>query len=291
MARPRTPRRVELGEFLVLRRRSIDRGAVGLPPAPRRGRSGLSREEVAILSGISVSWYTWLEQGREINASRQVLDAVSRVLRLSDAERDYVRALADPDGRSTAGAVDPAIRSHLQRLVDALDFPAFIVGTDWAIIGWNARYEWLYGPIATLPETERNLLWLVYTDPRLREILPDWERDSRRFLAEYRAESGAHRGTGATHPSIPGSADRRSVVERLQEASPDFRAQWAEHSIERFASRLRTFLHPDEGRLVFEHHRLAPAESPGAHVVMYVPVAESCSGSGDLGADDVGGVE
>lgn len=235
---------------------------MGLPQAKRRGDTGLSREEVATLSGISVSWYTWLEQGRDINPSRQVLSAVARVLQLSEAEAEYVYALAAP---AEAGGSAPPEKApeHLLRLLHSLSFPAFIVASDWTIVGWNEGYEWLYGPIATLPSEERNLLRLVYTDPRLREMLPDWERDSRNFLAEFRAEAGVRL-----------NSDRhRALVETLIAESDDFRAQWAEHAVESFKSRLRTFHHPSAGESVFEHHRLVPSDALDLHVVMYVPVA------------------
>ncbi|GAB2553187.1 helix-turn-helix transcriptional regulator [Leucobacter ruminantium] len=264
MIRPRTPRRVQLGEFLAARRRAQPRAALGLPPGKRRSEAGLSREEVATLAGISVSWYTWLEQGREINASQQVLTAVARVLQLTDAETEYVFALTQP-GRETVSPGPERAPEHLLRLVEALPFPAFIVATDWAIVGWNRGYEWLYGPIATIPQEERNLLRLVYTDPRLREMLPDWERDSRSFLAEFRAESGVRLS----------SERHRAVIGDLLERSPEFRAQWAEHAVGRFASRRRVFVHPEAGRRVYEHHRLVPSDASDLHVVMYVPVSEA----------------
>ncbi|HLT68050.1 MAG TPA: helix-turn-helix transcriptional regulator [Microbacterium sp.] len=258
MIQPRTPRRQELGEFLAARRRSASRSELGLPPHARRGDAGLSREDVATLSGVSASWYTWLEQGRDINVSHQVLNAVSRVLRLSDDEAAYVAGLAEPG----AGPVTPRedAPGHLQRLVDALDFPAFIVTTDWAIVGWNSAYEWLYPRIASLDPRDRNLLWLVYTDPQLREMLPDWEQDSRRFLAEFRAEAGV-RLAGPRHSA---------VVERLRASNADFERHWSELGVSRFSSRRRTFRHRDEGLIEFEHHRLVPSDATDLHVVMYV---------------------
>lgn len=262
MIRPRTPRREQLGEFLLARRRTTSRSALGLPLTSRRGDAGLTREEVATLAGVSGSWYTWLEQGRDINVSRQVLAAVARVLGLTSAETEYVFALAEQESTEPVPERD-AVPDHLQRLVDALDFPAFIVATDWAIAGWNARYAWLYPRIATLDEADRNLLWLVYTDPDLREMLPDWERDSRRFLAEFRAEAGVRLATPR----------HRAIVWRLREASDDFRAQWAELEILRFASRRRMFRHREAGLLAFEHHRLVPSDAADLHVVMYVPVS------------------
>lgn len=259
--RPRTPQREQLGELLTSRRRAATRSTLGLPPTSRRSDVGLAREEVATLAGVSGTWYTWLEQGRDINVSRQVLTAVARVLDLTAAETDYVIALAERVPPPPEPVRD-RLPEHLQHLIDALDFPAFVVATDWSIAGWNARYAWLYPPIATLEADDRNLLWLVYTDHRLRELLPDWERDSRAFLAEFRTESGV-RLAGPRH---------QALVARLSTASPDFRVQWGELAVERFASRRRSFRHPDAGMLTFEHHRLVPSEAADLHVVLYVPV-------------------
>lgn len=260
MIQPRTPRRQELGDFLAARRRSASRAELGLPRHARRGDAGLSREDVATLAGVSASWYTWLEQGRDINVSRQVLNAVTRVLRLSDDEAAYVAGLAE------RGADPVELResapAHLQRLVDALEFPSFVVTTDWAIVGWNAAYEWLYPRISSLDPADRNLLYLVYTDPQLREMLPDWEQDSRRFLAEFRAEAGV-RLAGPRHSA---------VVERLRASNPDFDTHWSELGVSRFSSRRRVFRHRDEGLIEFEHHRLVPSDATDLHVVMYVPM-------------------
>ncbi|GAA4194469.1 helix-turn-helix transcriptional regulator [Microbacterium oryzae] len=261
--RPRTPRREQLGEFLGARRRSASRTALGLPLSARRSDTGLSREEVATLAGVSGSWYTWLEQGRDINVSRQVLVAVSRVLALTADETEYVLALAEQEAGPSAPDRD-SVPVHLQRLVDALDFPAFVVATDWAIAGWNPRYAWLYPRIATLDVADRNLLWLIYTDPELREMLPDWARDSRRFLAEFRAEAGVRLG----------APRHRALVDRLLASSLDFREQWSELEVSRFASRRRMFRHREEGLLAFDHHRLVPSDAVDLHVVMYVPAAD-----------------
>ncbi len=261
MLAPRSARREQLGDFLSARRGALLRAAAGLPTSPRRREAGLSREEVAILAGVSVSWYTWLEQGREINVSRQVLAAVARVLQLTDDETEYMFALSEPE-RETAATESESVPEHLKRLIDSLRFPAFVLATDWSIVGWNAPYEWLYPSIATLPEADRNLLWLIYTDPQLRKLLPDWSRTSRSFLADFRAEAGVRLNTPR----------HRALIARLEEASPEFRRQWAVHVVERFASRIRSFQHPDAGLVRFEHNALVPADVPGLTVVTYVPV-------------------
>jgi hypothetical protein len=225
---------------------------------------GLRREEIAAFSAVSVTWYTWLEQGRDINASRQVLESIGRVLRLTAAEQAYVLALGGHAAFSVpgAGAIE-SMPPHLQALLDAVDFPAFAVAPDWEIAGWNSAYECLYSRIAQVPPAQRNLLWLVFTDPQLRQMLPDWDVTSRHFVAEFRAEAG---------PRL-GSAAHTAIVRRLEEASPEFAGIWAAHGVEGFASRQRIFVHPAVGELTFEQHRLVPSDVPALHFVMYVPTA------------------
>ncbi|WP_345712194.1 helix-turn-helix transcriptional regulator [Kineococcus glutinatus] len=251
--------RRELGALLRARRVQLDRAALGLPPVPRSRTGGLRREEVSALSGVSVTWYTWLEQGRDIHPSRQVLDAVARALRLSAAEHAYVLSLA---GLPALTAASPAVApAHVQRLLDALHgSPAFALTSAWDIAAWNAAYAVLYPHIGS--GADRNLLWSVFTDPYVRELLPDWDTDSRRFLAEFRAEAGPHLG----EPAVA------ALVARLSAASEEFRAGWTGGGVEGFTSRERLFHHPRVGDLRLEQHRLVPADVPGLSVVVYTPV-------------------
>jgi transcriptional regulator with XRE-family HTH domain len=261
--------RRELAALLRTRRSQLARTDFGLPPVGRSRTDGLRREEVASLSGVSVTWYTWLEQGRAISPSRQVLDAVARTLRLSDAEHTYVLSLmgySAPVGEPDA-TPSPA-PGHVQRLLDALvSSPAFAIAPDWHISAWNAAYAALYPNIEVAPEAERNLLWLVFTDPYVRRLLPAWAADSGRFLAEFRAEAGPLLGD----PSVV------ALVERLREASPAFRAGWTSHDIQGFSSRERLFHHPDVGDLRLEHHRLTPSDVPGLHLIVYTPLDDGAT--------------
>ncbi|MBT8161909.1 MULTISPECIES: helix-turn-helix transcriptional regulator [Arthrobacter] len=256
-------RRRELGQFLRDRRGNLVRAELGLPPIGRSRTLGLRREEVASFAAVSVTWYTWLEQGREINASRQVLEAIARVLGLTGAEKSYLLALGGytPVPTAHAGVVEET-PAHLQRLLDTLEFPAFAVAPDWGIAGWNRAYAGLYSRIASVDLADRNLLWLIFTDPHLREMLPDWEETSRHFVAEFRAEAGARLGSEA----------HTALINRLVEASPEFAKLWGDRGVERFASRQRVFLHPAVGELIFEQHRLVPSDAPELHLVMYAPV-------------------
>ncbi len=261
--------RAELGLFLRARREQAVRAEYGLPPVGRARDRGLRREEIAYLSGVSVTWYTWLEQGRDITPSRQVLDAVARTLRLSDTEHAYLLGLS---GYAPGASAElPAVRTapaHVHRLLDSLSpNPAYAIAPDWGIAGWNDAYAALYPNVATSPPAERNLLWLVFTDPYVRSLLPDWEVTSRRFLAEFRAETGQRLG----------DPDISYQVERLKRASPEFADAWARHDIHGFESRERAFHHPIAGDLEFEHHQLSPSDQPDLHIVLYTPLPGSDS--------------
>ncbi|HEU4676457.1 MAG TPA: helix-turn-helix transcriptional regulator [Motilibacteraceae bacterium] len=262
-------RRRELGAFLRARREQLVRADVGLPPAARGRTVGLRREEVAVASGVSVTWYTWLEQGRDINPSRQVVEAVGRALRLTDAQHRYALGLAGfaPPRPAEVAAVADA-PAHVQRLLDALgDNPAYALAPDWRIAGWNAAYQWLYPAVAAVPAAERNLLWLVFTDPGVRELLDDWDVTSRHFLAQFRAEAGPRLGDPVYV----------ELVDRLLAVSPAFRDGWARHDIGGFESRERIFHHRTAGTLRYEHHQLRPSDHPELQLVVYTPLDRGLS--------------
>ena len=258
--------RAELASFLRTRRQQTDPASAGLRSAGHRRTPGLRREEVSLLSGVSVTWYTWLEQGRDISPSTQVIDALARTLQLSDAEHQYVLRLAGHHHSPPPQDNDEPLPVHAQRLLDAFgESPSYVITPTWYIVGWNMAYEAFYPSIATVPDTDRNLLWLVFTDPRVRTMLPNWEVDSHRFLAQFRAEAGPR----IHQPPVSG------LIARLQAASEEFHAGWAAHDIEQFTSRQRRFLHPLEGELLLEHHRLDLSDCPGLHLVVYTAVPGS----------------
>jgi transcriptional regulator with XRE-family HTH domain len=258
-----TRRRRELGAFLRARRQQLVRADLGLPALGRRS-SGLRREEISYLSGVSVTWYTWLEQGRDITPSRQVLDAIARTLRLSGPEHAYILALAGYSAPQTAPEpILPAMPAHVQRLLDALgDLPAYVLAPDWTILGWTSAFVAVYPNVGIVPDEDRNLLWLVFTDPYLRDLHDDWQFHSSRHLAEFRAEAGPRLG----EPPLA------RLLERLLEASEHFRATWESHDIEGFTSRERIYRHPLVGDLHLELHRMALSDQPGLHLIIYTPM-------------------
>ncbi|MDH6196714.1 transcriptional regulator with XRE-family HTH domain [Mycobacterium frederiksbergense] len=265
---PNHAARAELGGFLRMRRESLDRSERGLPPI--RGRhNGLRREEVAFLSSISVTWYTWLEQGRDINPSRQVLEAIGQTLALTPADQAYLLSLAgfSPGGvQSPPDAGDPP--EHLRRLLEAFGrSPAFAIDPDWEITAWNHAYAALYPRVRTVAPADRNLLWLVFTDPSIRQLMPDWEVESRRFVSEYRMQNGARLGA----PTVI------RLLDRLRSESPEFERMWEDHAIEGFQTRIRRFDHQLIGTTELEYHRLVPADLPDLNIVVYTPATETAA--------------
>ena len=223
---------------------------------------------MAFLSGVSLSWYTWLEQGRDINPSRQVIDAIALQLRLTRSEHDYVLGLC---GFAPAPAVIPIapdeVPAHVQLLLDALDpSPAFAITQHWDIAAWNRGYVHLFPGVVDAPPAERNLLLFVFTHPYVRRMLPDWPVTSRQFLAEYRADSA---GRGA-------SEDHSRLIAHLREVSADFASAWDEHEVQSFASRRRSFVHPVDGPVEFEQLNLLVPDAADLRVIAYLP-ADSAS--------------
>lgn len=256
--------------FLRRRRGEVVRADRGLPGAGPGGRRalGLRREEVCYLAGISVSWYSWLEQGRDISPSRQVLDAVARALELDAAEHAYVLSLAGwatstPSGPEHLREPPPG---HVQRLLDALEnAPAFAMTRYWHIRAWNDAYARLFPRIAEVGVAERNLLRLLFTDPAVRDLLPDWDVDVRRFLAEFRAETAPHLG----------ESELDALVADLAAASEPFRRWWADRDVHGFVSRRRRFRHPDRGVVSLEHHLVTLADPADLRLVIYLPTPDS----------------
>ena len=258
------PRRADLAEFLRVRRQALDPAALGLPPGRRR-TAGIRREELAMLAGVSVSWYTWLEQGRPINASTDVLDAFVRTLRLDPVERDHLLALAGHPLREHVRPGHDAASDPLLALLDALEpSPAYVLGPRWDLLAWNPAYRRLFPPVEDLAPLDRNLVWVVFGHPDARPLIGDWEQEARRILSQFRAETTPYRDDPAV----------LALVERLRTASPTFAVWWTRHDVAGFESRDRTFHHPQAGLLRFRYQQLVPAGEPDLRLVVLLPAGD-----------------
>lgn len=214
-----------------------------------------------MLAGVSVTWYTWLEQGRRINASDDVLLAIGRALRLDEAGQEHLIALTDP---GTASVEAPAeAPSALVRLLDSLmPAPAYVLGPHWEFVAWNTAQARLYPRIEELDPPRRNLLWVLFADPSTRGLIVDWDIHARQALAEFRSATSAVRHDPAM----------TELVALLTAESEEFAAWWPEHDVSGFETRLRRFSHSAAGELTFEYQQLTPAEWPTLRVVAQLAV-------------------
>ncbi|KAB8187994.1 helix-turn-helix domain-containing protein [Microbispora catharanthi] len=257
-------RRKELAGFLRSRRESLGPEAAGLPGGSRRRTPGLRREEVAQLSGVSVTWYTWLEQGRDITVSRQVLESLSRALQLTPAERGHLFALAGaplPAEPARRMPVSPTLRTLLETLEPN---PAHVISPCWDLLAYNRAYADLVGGLDDLPEEERNSVWLLFTRPGMRTLLVDWQCEARDILGQFRAAADKN----------PDDPRTTALVDALLAASPTFVSMWSAHPIRAFASATKHFDHPRAGRFSLNYTKLTVTEDVTQHLVVFLPVAE-----------------
>lgn len=233
-------RRCELADFIRAQREKMSPAAAGFATGRRR-TPGLRREEVAQLAGLSATWYTWIEQGREVSVSPFALARLAQALRLGRAQRDYLFELAgkrDPDrGGSDADDLPPAVFD----CVGAIAAPAYLLDRYWNARAWNAAAERLFVGWLDRPG-ERNLLRFIFADPGARTLICDWPERARRVVAEFRAHSGLHLNDGAL----------RRVIEGLLAESREFAELWDLHGVLGREGGERTFCHPTDGFLRYE---------------------------------------
>jgi transcriptional regulator with XRE-family HTH domain len=259
-------RRTELAEFLRSRRERIRPEDVGLPPGLRRRTAGLRREEVAQLAGVGVTWYTWLEQGRQINASIQVLDAVARTLRLDPAERDHLYRLADVPAAAAIADGAALLSPDVQVILDSLvPLPSSVVNERFDLLAWNAAYAAMWPGLVGAPPAERNTLWQSFTHPACCQTYVNREDQLPRMVAQLRGSYGRHVGEPAW----------TRFIRRLQSASPEFARIWDAHEVASPATYLKIFRHPLYDCIAMTSTSLAVLATPGARIVVYTPADEA----------------
>jgi transcriptional regulator with XRE-family HTH domain len=254
-------RRQELADFLRTRRARIVPADVGLPATNRRRTPGLRREEVAQLAGMSATWYTWLEQKRAIGVSSSVLDNLARVLQLDPDERIqlFELALRQPvlDAPSRSETVSPLMRRLLDQMYPN---PAFVMGRRWDILAWNRAAQAFLLDFERVPASERNMLWLVFTNSALHSLMVDWPARGQDALARFRADYGRHAG----------DAHFVQLVERLNAVSPEFAQWWPRHDIRPMSEGRRDYDHPLAGRMIVENTTLSAGDSPEQRLLVFL---------------------
>jgi transcriptional regulator with XRE-family HTH domain len=258
-------RREELADFLRTRRASIKPEDVGLPDGGRRRTPGLRREEVAQLAGVGATWYTWLEQGRDVRASLDVLEALARALRLTPAERSHLillgRGEQAPPCKAPAEQVSPALRSLIANLGDN---PACLLGRRWDYLAWNRAFELVFSWEPGDDPLSRNHVWMTFMDPARRKLFPDWKHGARLCVAKFRADTARSIGDPAFE----------ELTEALRGSSPEFRKWWNRHEVAGSGEGRKEILHPTAGRLVFHHGVFRHGELSDQRLVLYSPACE-----------------
>jgi len=267
-------RRDELSAFLRSRRARLSPADVGLPDdGGRRRTPGLRREELAALAGVGVSWYTWLEQGRDINPSPEVLDALARTLRLDTAERTTLFALARvemplpngvplPNGAAVQPPEDDDGRALLASLVEGLHpTPAYLLGPMTRILAWNRAASALFGSLDHLAPERRSLLWLLMVDPGEARENPGRDATARNMVARFRSEYARHAG----------EPDYEQFIAEMHERSPRFAQWWGEHEVTDTQRGTKTLEHPTLGTLRLHHAQTVPTGAPELRLTIYAP--------------------
>ncbi|HGE8326472.1 helix-turn-helix transcriptional regulator [Serratia sp. TKO39] len=258
---PRTLERTrhELADFLRQKREQLSPQAVGLPSGSRRRTPGLRREEVAALAGVGLTWYTWLEQGREINASVAFLENLARVLQLDAAGRYHLFLLAHQRPPVPVGHQWCQVSPLVRRLLDDLVLrPAYVMNLSWDIIAWNPAAQRLFA-IGERPAEERNMLWMLFADPQLNARLLEWEAQAPQILASFRRD----------YARAPEDEVMRQRVQALERVSPPFRRLWRQHDIHGRCQGRRSFTLPEIGPVTFDHASFIVDEENHLRLVMY----------------------
>ncbi len=259
-ARPESP----LGTYLRDRRSRLDPAALGLPSARRR-TPGLRREEIAQRAHISPTWYTWLEQGRGGAPSADVLDRIARALMLTEVEREHLFLIGlgrPPEVRYRPGD-GPTPR--LQRLLDTLEAsPALVKTATWDVVAWNRAAAAILTDYSALPPDRRNILRLIFGDPRVRAAQHDWDAVARFVVASFRADVAR---AGA-------ASEAAALVEELCQSSPEFAALWQDNAVSSYGEGLKRLRHPVLGSISFEYSSFVVDGRPDLTLVVYTPATQ-----------------
>jgi transcriptional regulator with XRE-family HTH domain len=256
--------REELTRFLKSARAKIAPRDVGFPAGERRRAAGLRREEVATLSGMSVTWYTWFEQGREVQLSAAMLERLSSALRLNAQEREYLFALAQHRPPPLAPAPDDNVHPAIQRMMDSLSIPAQVLTEDWTIIGWNRIVTMLFRDYGGIPASERNLFKILMLDERYRSEKYGYRDMARKLTARLKWDYSR-----TTQVDV-----FDALIAEMQERSETFREFWRDSEITAHFEGTHTLEVAGVGEITMQHSSYAIEEAPSQRLMLFAPVDE-----------------
>jgi transcriptional regulator with XRE-family HTH domain len=253
--------RAQLSEFLKSCRARLAPSAVGLPQSGRRRTPGLRREDVAALAGLSATWYTWLEQGRDVRASDRVLESLSRTLRLTVEERDYLFSLAQSRPAPLQSARTEELSPAVRRTLDAIETPALVITPRWDVVYWNRMVTLTFRDYDSLPRASRNLVKILLTSPEYQLDEAAYEAMSRRVLAKLRVD----------YSQAGRDPEFDALIEELNETCEAFRKLWRSPEIMGRSEGVHLLRHPQLGGITFEHTSYVVEGAPSMRVVIFAP--------------------
>lgn len=252
--------------FLRQHREGTSPESVGLPADGNRRTPGLRREELSQLAGVGLSWFTWLEQGRAITPSAEVLDALARTLGLEPAERVHLFDLAGVPMASSAGEYPQQAPAELAALVDALEpSPAYLLGPRTDVLAWNSGAAHFIGDPTAAPDGTPNLLWWLFTEPDDGWLRATRRETARMTLARFRSE----------HARRYDDPRFRSLIEALLDASPLFRELWPRHEVLDAQSGTKRVEHPELGPVALHHLQSIPTSHQDLRLIQFAPADEA----------------
>ncbi|WP_326819663.1 helix-turn-helix domain-containing protein [Streptosporangium sp. NBC_01756] len=251
----------QLSEFLKTRRARLSPDAVGANGfGGQRRVPGLRREELALLAGVSVDYYTRLEQGRARNVSSEVLSAVADALGLDADERAYLNNLAKPAAARRRPARPQKVGLELRQALEALvTVPAYIIGRRLDVLAWNELARLLVADFPALPAAERNMARLVFLDETAKDLYPDWQTKARDTVSNLRFDAGRH----------PDDPELAALVGELSLRSADFRRLWADHAVHGKTRGRKRFAHPLLGELALDYVAMRAPDDPDLTMMIY----------------------
>lgn len=252
-------KRSDLSDFVMRHRKKLTPADVGLPTTGNRRTPGLRREEVATLAGVGLTWYTWFEQGRDIQVSQRFLLKVSKALKLDDAECSHLFLLAHQRPPPAEARQWPAVGPMVQQIMDDLTArPAYVLNLRWDVIAWNAAADQLFN-FSDRAQRERNVMRMVFADPDLRGRLPAWRKDAPRLLAQFRCDLAA----------APNDPAMLLLIKELEKVSPDFRRWMEQPGMESYGWGVIVVINGDGIHHNFAHQMLTVDEHRHLKMIVY----------------------
>ncbi|MGE5628394.1 MAG: helix-turn-helix transcriptional regulator [Solirubrobacterales bacterium] len=254
----------ELGDFLKTRRAKISPSQVGILTTTRRRTPGLRREEIAQLAGIGLTWYTWLEQGRSIHVSTQVIESLSRVLMLNKQERIHLYLLANQplpaDIPGYGGTLSPILQHVLDNLICC---PSLIIDQQWNAIAWNKAACLVFGDFGKMNIRERNIVWAMFTDNKYKQLYTDWDFYAKDLLGSFRSMWGKY----IEDPWLA------QFIDELKIQSKEFNSWWPLHEIQSNKEMYKQLNHPVAGILDFEVSKFDVSSNSSLKLIIHTPLS------------------